>query len=424
LEDKEIIKKYRVNERAFTRQRKLSFAIVVVLMLRGHKVSLQNGLNKVFRALGMIFEVATASALSQARYKIKPELFVELNETICQEYYQRAGEEQSLQLWNGRRLLGFDGMYLNLPDTAETREVYSVQTNQHESGARVQALSGIVYDLLNDIGLAGAVGKKQAEKNFLIGSLWSATKASDVIVLDRNFADYEVMSWIDYHQRAFVIRFPAKSFTAVNDFWASDLTETIVTLTPCNSAQPVIQEKGLPASLTIRLIKVTLDNGEKEVLGTNLLDAVEFPVAQFKSVYGNRWNEEGYFNRLKNIFEVERFSSPSQTGIEQDFFGILFLATLEAILTKSAQAELTQKSQENNCQTIAQVNRATSYTSLLDYTVELLLNKNISLEQVLEKLHHEFKTNPTRHREGRKFPRNTTRSSSHWFCRYRKRLTA
>ena len=49
-----------------------------MLILRGHKFSLQNALNKVFGALGKLRLVPTASAYSQARRKLDPALFQEL----------------------------------------------------------------------------------------------------------------------------------------------------------------------------------------------------------------------------------------------------------------------------------------------------------------------------------------------------------
>ena len=49
-----------------------------MLILRGHKFSLQNALNKVFGALGKLRLVPTASAYCQARRKLDPALFQEL----------------------------------------------------------------------------------------------------------------------------------------------------------------------------------------------------------------------------------------------------------------------------------------------------------------------------------------------------------
>jgi hypothetical protein len=46
-------------------------------------------------------------------------------------------------------------------------------------------------------------------------------------------------------------------------------------------------------------------------------------------VYGWREGGETYYDRLKNIFEVERFSGRSVLSIEQDFYGVIFLATLQ-----------------------------------------------------------------------------------------------
>jgi hypothetical protein len=74
--------------RDFTRERVLTFARVVVLMLRGHKVSLQTALTKFLTELGAVFEVPTASAYGQARHKLKPEVDVHLNEVVCHAFYR------------------------------------------------------------------------------------------------------------------------------------------------------------------------------------------------------------------------------------------------------------------------------------------------------------------------------------------------
>lgn len=70
----------------FTRRRALTFSTVVILILSGHKVSMQTALNKFFRALGELFRVVTASAYSQARQKLKPEVFIHLNEVVWKDY--------------------------------------------------------------------------------------------------------------------------------------------------------------------------------------------------------------------------------------------------------------------------------------------------------------------------------------------------
>jgi hypothetical protein len=93
----------------------------------------------------------------------------------------------------------------------------------------------------------------------------------------------------------------------------------------------------------VRLLKFTLPTGETEVLLTTLCDKQQYPASEFYQVYGWRWGNETYYDRLKNVFEVERFSGISPHVIEQDFYAIVFLTTLESVLTKSAQETLDQR---------------------------------------------------------------------------------
>jgi hypothetical protein len=152
-------------------------------------VSMQTAVNKFFSAVGEVWRVVTASAYRQARQKVQPEVFVHLNTVACEEFYARSGEDNEVVRWHGQRVLGVDGSYLNLPDTAEARREFSVQTNQHVGGEQVQALASVLYDLRNDVGLSAALGPKQAEKNLLFGTPLAAPQAGAVVVCDRAYAD-------------------------------------------------------------------------------------------------------------------------------------------------------------------------------------------------------------------------------------------
>lgn len=384
---------------------------------------MQSSINKFFQALGAILHLPTASAFCQARQKLKPELFIHLNEEAAKDYYRLYGEDGRVRKWRGHRVLGVDGTVLNLPDNEEMREHFSVQTNQHAEGSRVQALASVMYDLLNDIGITADLGPKQAEKNFLFSDHFKCTQAGDLIVTDRNYGDYCVMAMAKKYQRDFLIRFSQSSFSKVNEFWASDKTDEIVQLRASNNAKQFVRENQLAETLLVRLIKVELDNGEIEVLGTSLIDQKVYPKAEFKTVYSWRWGSETYYDRVKNIFELERFSGTSKLTIEQDFHGVIFLATLEAILTKSTQAELITQSQERNCKLTPQVNRALSYSALLDKAVSLFCDNNKNSEDTLAELRLLFRSNPVRHASGRAFERpKRSNARSLRFFRYVKRI--
>ena len=79
---RETVHRFRVAARDWTRQRKLPFALVLLLIVRGHKLPLQHALNMVFGTLDTLADLPTASAYSQARRKLKPEVFLYLNQLV------------------------------------------------------------------------------------------------------------------------------------------------------------------------------------------------------------------------------------------------------------------------------------------------------------------------------------------------------
>jgi hypothetical protein len=411
---------------AFTRDRVLTFPIVVMLILRGHKISLQNALNKVFDALNKLRLVPTASAYCQARQKVDPALFLELTVITAQDFYRLADLEGAVETWRGHRLLGGDGSDLTLPDTPELRDAYTVQRDPRTQTETVQALSVVLYDLRNDLALGAKLGPIVAEKKYLF-DLWEQTKPGDVLVLDRLFADYCVIAFARHTGREVTIRCPQKSFGVVQNFWASDLKEQVVTLrcstTP--STRAFIKEHRLPMEVQVRLIKFTLSTGETEVLLTTLCDQRKYPTAEFYQVYGWRWGNETYYDRLKNIFEVERFSGISKRIIEQDYYAMVFLTTFESVLTKSAQTALDERDELRQTQTKAQVNRALSYVSLCDRVVGLLADPRQDVETIREELHRLFQQTPSRHKPGRRYPRKKRAHSMRLrYLKYFKRINA
>jgi Transposase DDE domain len=420
--------KYRVAPGDFSRRPILTLPRVATLILRGHKLSQQNALNKFFRELNHPEIVMTGSAYCQARQKIKPELFVHLNASVIDEFTALSQRDQTWRTWREHRLLGADGTKLNLPDSAELRAAYSLIGNQHgAAGEGVQALAVVLYDLLNDLGLGAHLGPLAHEPKVLLNQLMALTQANDLLVLDRNFSDYILIAWSVHHQRQLLIRCQSNSFSVIEDFLASAETDRVVTLCCSNrkKTRSDIKALGLPEQVTVRLLKFTLPTGETEVLLTTLCDQEKYPREEFYQVYSKRWNQESYYDRIKNIFEIERFSGLSKLAIEQDFYGVIFLATLESTLAQSAQAALTTRAQTRPAKARPQINRAVSYVSLLDHAVALLADPELPLEEVVEELHRLLQTNPKYNASGRQFdrpPRSPSRSLRNQ--RYRKRITS
>lgn len=425
-----LCEEYRKSPKNFTRRRVLTFSYLVVLMLSGHKMSLQNSLNKFFKSIGQIFKVPTGSAYCQSRQKIKAEVFVHLNNSVRDDFYRLYEAEEQVEKWCGHRLLGSDGTYLKLPDTKELRKVFSVHRTSYkgEEFASVQALGMVLYDLLNDIGVKGAIGPSHSsEKSLLFNQLWSELKEGDVLVLDRNSADYKIIGQAVRDNFDVIIRCPSQSFKAVRDFFQSSDKERIVTLTVPQSAltQKYVKENNLPEAIEVRLLKFKLESGEDEVLLTTLCDQKKYRSKEFYKVYGWRWRDETYYDRIKNIFELERFSGLSEESIKQDFYGVIFLATLESVLSRETEREMQAMAAERETKTMPQINHAISYVALVGEVGKLLSDPTVSVKETLRELKHLFQTNPTRVRKGRKYVRKKTSPTTKLrYHRYNKRVLA
>ncbi len=421
--NKSTIDSFRVNDTDFTRERKLPFWRVAVLILRDWKTSMQNRVNKFFDDLNLLGEIPTASAFCQSRKKIKPEFFKVLNDKVAGFFYDNYEKDGLVKRWKGRLLWAVDGSYINVPDVVETRKIYNICTSRYNKESAVQALASFLCDVLNEISINSSIDEIKSEKSFIFGEHIRHYRKDVIVIYDRLYTDYSVIA---AHMKAgidFVIRCPlSQTFRKVEEFAKSDGIDGIVRLKVTTKQKKFVEENGLPEEITVRLVKVKLENGDIEVLMTSLLGE-EYKVEDFKWLYNKRWGVETYLDRLKNQLEIERFSSETVIGIEQDFYGIVFLSTLESILSKEDEKVITEESIEKQLKYEYKMNKSVSYSAVVDHVVDLLLNLNKSPQEVVDDLSKLFRTGRTPVRPGRKFKRkNLTASQKLRFQKYVKRV--
>jgi len=108
------------SSRFFSRNLKLNFVTVILLILQKSVKSLQLVLNEFFNKLDNGTSV-TKSAFTQARRHLKPEAFVTLNQKgVIDVFYDKDG---FLKVW-GFRLLAIDGSKIHLPESPEIKEEF------------------------------------------------------------------------------------------------------------------------------------------------------------------------------------------------------------------------------------------------------------------------------------------------------------
>src|SRR5437867_7943868 len=149
--------RHRVRAEDFTRQRQLTFPIVMLFVLQKTVKSIQRHLHEFLNELagGQVFEPVTAGAWTHARAKLKHTAFIELNKEVVLPTVNQQGEQ--LQRWHGHRLFGHDSSLIRLPDSPELAQEFGrVEIKNHKGAtgtAYPEGRMSIVYDLLNRIGV-------------------------------------------------------------------------------------------------------------------------------------------------------------------------------------------------------------------------------------------------------------------------------
>ena len=145
---------HRQKTRDFTRNRKLTFELVVLVILQKSVKSLQLALNEFFQKCSSPLKTVGASAFTKARQKLSHTAFIELNQVAVVETVY---EDSTYRQWKGHRLLGVDGSKIILPDTPEIREEFGGVriANQLPTtvGSFPMAVASVCYDSLNHIAL-------------------------------------------------------------------------------------------------------------------------------------------------------------------------------------------------------------------------------------------------------------------------------
>jgi len=320
----------------------------------------------------------TTSAFVQNRKKIKPELFIELLFCLNQEFY--TDNDERIKLWNEFRLLAIDGSTILLPNTEELKEKYGVQKNQHKTEV-VKARCSMLYDLENKFIVDGRlVHCKEGEKKQAIKHL-KHTTTNDLVLLDRGYPCYELFHEFDIRGVNYVVRCKLSFSRVVESFVNSKLKSQVLTLEPTRKSKSnmkLVRKE----DLKVRLVKVVLDSGQIEVLITSLINEEKYPIHIFKSLYSKRWGIETNYNFLKNILEVESFSSYSPESIVQDFYATLFIRNLQSLLISELDEEVEKKYGRRKHK--YKINDSLSIGLLKGRIVELLMSD--SSESALEEI--------------------------------------
>lgn len=411
----------------FSRQRKLSFQRIILLITRLCKRTLSLELEKFFNDLNAAYDSGPSSSLpspssllpcsvsaySQQRKKLHSCFFRIWNEVLYESFYHYTAPE-NIRRWRGMRVIAADGSSVALVSTPELQSHFGGQSNQQ--GAFCGGKTFYYYDVLNQIIVDALIAPYRTAELTIAHSRVDALADDSVTVYDRNFCSYRVMAlhlWAEREKR-FVIR-AKESHRFVSQFLARGGTDEIITMFP-PTADTISQmhESGFvitpTTGLRIRLVQVILPGGGIEVLATNLMAEDGYSAEDLKELYFLRWGVETSIGFQKNILMLESFSGQSVISVEQDFYATVVMANLQMCLFKDAQASLDQQDEaakddppETRMKHPRQVNRNKGSFRVKENLLKLFLHDDPSV--ILKTLHEYFIRDHLPVRKGRSFPR-------------------
>ncbi len=344
---------------------------------RGVKSSLQRELDSFYKeATGNEFNIraATKSAFTKSRAKLKHEAFIELNNSVNQTFYSEA----PYLVWNQMRLLSVDGTRLVLPNHKSVIEEFGEHSfGPNADSKRSLALASVLYDSLNLITLDARIAPYSDSERGLLYQHLEKVKSGDLLLLDRGYPSIALLFLLMAKGIEFCIRMKEDWWLSVKEFMESGEKERIVSFKLPKKDKELLKDypKMVDKEIKCRLVCIELENGEKEVLCTSLIDMQKYPYENFCELYHFRWGIEESYKLFKARAEVERFSGKTALAVKQDFFAKVFMMSLSAVLAFPIEKKVKKEYQESSTKHPQKINRTIALSMLMSISVGLFLKK-------------------------------------------------
>lgn len=356
--------------------------------------SLQRELNRFYaKILDKDFSIqeVTKGALSQARAKLKPEAFLELNKEGCRSFYEDAPYLE----WNHHRVLAVDGSSLLLPDHDSTREEFGVhKVGRHGDAERCMATTSLVYDVLNLLTLDAIIDKYTVSQQQLLQQHLSRVKflPGDVLLLDRAYPSMALMFTLQQQGLEFCMRLKSSGWKAAQQMLMEGRRDMEITFKlPAKDKHLQQKYNAAEPSVTCRLVVIELETGEQEVLCTSLLDKEKYTYDCFKELYHLRWNIEEAYKLYKCRARWDVFSGKTAKNIRQDFYAKVFMMTMCAILSHPIEQRVRKETGKAKKQKHPkQINRTNALAVCRDIWARLWIRPRIAaalsaMDKILKK---------------------------------------
>jgi hypothetical protein len=295
----------RATGKASVRRRKLPAEYVVWLVI-GMGLLRDRSIQEVVRHLDLVLpgsdrdrQEVSGGAIVQARDRLGPQPLAWLFEHTAEVWATASADEHR---WRGLAVFGVDGTTLRVPDSPENDAEFGRQATSPERTAagypqlRVVALMVLRSHLL----AALALGPYRNGELTLAQDLWPKLPDRSLIVVDREFATYELFHRLadPNRERYWLTRARrGKRQAKLRTVQRLGPRDSIVELRPSSLVRRL--RPWLPETLRVRAIRYQQPGFRPQILLTSLLDPDAHPAAEIVALYHERWELELGFDEVK-----------------------------------------------------------------------------------------------------------------------------
>ena len=325
----------------------------------------------------------TKSGFSRSRRKLAPEAFLELNDIIWKDFY----EEVDFYGYHGHKLLAVDGTYLNLPNHPSIHDEFDrrgMGRGKKKDLPKSMCLLSALYDPVNYLTLDVQTGPTDGNEQELLLKHLPKVERGDILLLDRGYPGTALFAGLQSRGIHFIVRM-REHWLPVKEFKASRKRDTIVNLTvPDKYYESFRQEfPTMKKEIKCRLVKIALENGEDEILGTSLLDTAKYKLPELGELYQIRWGTEEGYEMFKARVQVEAFSGKTATAVKQDIYAKVMMMTLCAALAfpieEKVLAECNADKRKGNIKHSRKINRTFAYWSTKCILIGMFIKRTVRL---------------------------------------------
>lgn len=387
IKSKEFLEVSRMKQSDFTRNRKMSFPKLMFFIMTNTKKSLQSALF----AFGSRFKFEngtyTKQAFSKARKKINPSAFLNIFKESVEMFYK----DGKYKRFKGYRVTAIDGTKLNMPCSKEMVDIYGFQGGTNE---QPQALASCLYDVLNGIIIDALIYPHNANERTLallhLKELDRIRTSKEILVMDRGYPSAQLIGGIDKLNFKYVIRC-SKGFIKNLKIKGNDC---------------IINHKFTKSDVVkIRVIKLNLNNGDEEILVTNIFSK-SFVKEDFAKIYHMRWSIEEKYDDLKNKLEIENFSGTSNIAVLQEFYATMFLNNIASMMAMDCEEEIKEYCSDKKLKYQYKTNISMTISILRYRLIEMFTYKSQKKRnKILELIYNQLMTSVTPIRPNRTYER-------------------